>query len=34
MVYHGWFLGTGFDLRVKPNSWASSLADGHTKGKK
>tara|TARA_Y100000385_G_scaffold274537_1_gene317851 strand:+ start:423 stop:914 length:492 start_codon:yes stop_codon:yes gene_type:complete len=31
---HGWVLGTGFDLKVKPNSWASSLADGHTKGKK
>jgi uncharacterized protein len=30
----GWVLGTGFDLKVKPNSWASSLADGHTKGKK
>mgnify|MGYP003624646974 FL=1 len=31
---HGWVTGTGFDLKVKPNSWASSLADGHTKGKK
>ena len=30
----GWVTGTGFDLKVKPNSWASSLADGHTKGKK
>ena len=30
----GWVSGTGFDLKVKPNSWASSLADGHTKGKK
>jgi len=30
----GWVTGTGFDLRVKPNSWASSLADGHTKGKR
>lgn len=30
----GWVSGAGFDLRVKPNSWASSLADGHTKGKK
>ena len=27
----GWVTGTGFDLKVKPNSWASSLADGHTK---
>ena len=27
----GWVSGTGFDLRVKPDSWASSLADGHTK---
>ena len=27
----GWVSGTGFDLRVKPESWASSLADGHTK---
>ena len=30
---HGWVTGTGFDLKVKPNSWASSLADGHTKRK-
>lgn len=30
---NGWVTGAGFDLRVKPNSWASSLADGHTKGK-
>jgi len=30
---HGWVTGTGFNLRVKPNSWASSLADGHTKGR-
>ena len=30
----GWVTGTGFSLKVKPNSWASSLADGHTKGKK
>jgi len=29
----GWVSGTGFDLRVKPESWASSLADGHTKRK-
>lgn len=28
----GWVSGTGFDLKVKPNSWASSLADSHTKG--
>jgi predicted RNase H-related nuclease YkuK (DUF458 family) len=27
----GWVTGTGFDLRVKPESWASSLADTHTK---
>lgn len=30
---HGWVTGTGFNLRVKPNSWASSLADSHTKGR-
>ena len=27
----GWVEGSGFDLKVKPNSWASSLADSHTK---
>lgn len=31
-VINGWVTGAGFDLRVKPNSWASSLADTHTKG--
>ena len=33
-VVKGWVSGAGFDLRVKPNNWASSLADGHTKGNK
>lgn len=28
----GWVVGAGFDLRVKPYGWASSLADSHTKG--
>ena len=32
-IIKGWVTGAGFDLRVKPNSWASSLADGHTKGR-
>lgn len=32
-MIHGWVTGTGFDLKVKPNSWASSLADSHTKRK-
>lgn len=27
----GWVSGIGFALRVKPDSWASSLADTHTK---
>lgn len=27
----GWVSGIGFVLRVKPDSWASSLADTHTK---
>lgn len=28
----GWILGSGFDYKVKPNSWASStVADWHTK---
>jgi len=31
-VVKGWVTGAGFDLRVKPDSWASSLADSHTKG--
>jgi len=30
----GWVTSTGYDLRVKPRSWASSLADTHTKSKK
>lgn len=30
----GWVTGTGFVLKVKPNSWASSLADSHTKRKR
>ena len=33
-VVKGWVTGAGFDLRVKPEGWASSLADGHTKGNK
>ena len=28
----GWVLGTGFNYKIKPHSWASSsLADWHTK---
>ena len=28
----GWILGSGFDYKIKPNSWASSsVADWHTK---
>jgi predicted RNase H-related nuclease YkuK (DUF458 family) len=33
-MIQGWVIGTGFELKVKPNSWASALADDHTKGKK
>lgn len=32
-MIQGWVNGIGFDFRVKPNSWASSLADSHTKGR-
>lgn len=27
----GWIKGMGFDIKIKPNSWASSVADWHTK---
>ena len=27
----GWVRGMGFDVKIKPNSWASSVADWHTK---
>ncbi len=27
----GWVTAVGFECRVKPNSWASSIADWHTK---
>jgi len=27
----GWVKGMGYDVKVKPNSWASSVADWHTK---
>ena len=27
----GWITGVGFVCRVKPESWASSIADWHTK---
>lgn len=27
----GWIKGSGFECQIKPFSWASSLADGHTK---
>ena len=27
----GWVKGMGFDIRIKPDSWASSVADWHTK---
>jgi len=28
----GWVTGMGYDLKVKPDSWASSsIADNHTK---
>ena len=27
----GWVKGMGFDIKIKPNSWASSVADWHTK---
>jgi len=27
----GWVKGMGFDVKIKPNSWASSVADWHTK---
>ena len=27
----GWVKGSGFDCQIKPYSWASALADGHTK---
>lgn len=33
-LINGWVTGSGFYLKVKPDSWASSLADSHTKGGK
>ena len=27
----GWVTGMGFDVKIKPSSWASSVADWHTK---
>lgn len=30
-IIQGWVTGTGYDLKVKPESWASSIADSHTK---
>tara|TARA_R110002153_G_C13314578_1_gene496639 strand:- start:2574 stop:3110 length:537 start_codon:yes stop_codon:yes gene_type:complete len=33
-MINGWVTNIGFDLKVKPHSWASSLADGHTKGRR
>lgn len=27
----GWVKGMGFQVKIKPNSWASSVADWHTK---
>ena len=27
----GWIKGMGYDIKIKPNSWASSVADWHTK---
>lgn len=27
----GWVTGAGFDLKVKPRSWSSDIADWHTK---
>ena len=27
----GWIKGSGFSCQIKPFSWASALADGHTK---
>ena len=27
----GWVKGMGFSVKIKPNSWASSVADWHTK---
>ena len=27
----GWVKGMGFEVKIKPNSWASSVADWHTK---
>ena len=27
----GWIRGSGFSCQIKPFSWASALADGHTK---
>lgn len=27
----GWVKGSGYNCQIKPFSWASSLADGHTK---
>ena len=27
----GWVVGMGYHLRIKPDSWASSVADWHTK---
>jgi len=27
----GWVVGMGYDVKIKPNSWASSVADWHTK---
>ena len=27
----GWIKGSGFECQIKPFSWASALADGHTK---
>ena len=32
-IINGWVTGTGFELKIKPYSWASSLADSHTKGR-
>lgn len=33
-MVNGWVSGAGFELRVKPHGWASSLADSHTKGER